>query len=235
MVHEFRDWRPWDGCAVDEQALAQAGVAADGPALVDFLRRQTPDPARTAHVALLVRRLGDDSFAERQKAATALRRMGPPALSLLRKAAVEVDPEVAHRARGLVGELSAEGKAALVPAVVRLLAQKKPAGAADVLRARLDHCADKDERQEVLSALVEMDGMPDEALAEAAKAPGRRLYLPGLKLARRIVVTEEKTQTLYLKMELVDFGVFNRHDPALFVPPEPGPRGWNDNGVGFVW
>jgi len=233
LVQEFRDRQPWDGCAGDEQALAQAGVAADGPALVEFLRRQTPDPARTARVALLVRRLGDDSFAQREKATTALRRMGPAALSPLRKAAAETDPEVAHRARDLVGELSADGKAALVPAVVRLLAQKKPAGAAEVLRGRLDHCADSNERQEVLSALLELDGKTDAALAEAAKAPGRRLYLPGLKLARRIVVTEEKTRAEKFELELVEFGVFNRHDPALFVPPAPGPRGWNDNGLGL--
>jgi hypothetical protein len=54
----------------------------------------------------LVRKLGAEDFAEREKAGEELRRLGKPAEEALRKAAESEDPEVRRRARGLLDELA---------------------------------------------------------------------------------------------------------------------------------
>jgi hypothetical protein len=61
------------------------------------------DPAR---IDELVKKLGSEDFAEREKAAAELRGIGKPAEEALRKAAESEDPEVKRRARGLLDELA---------------------------------------------------------------------------------------------------------------------------------
>src|SRR5829696_1728143 len=77
---------PGPALEADLQALRQAGVADDGPALLAHLRARTLSPADRARIARHVRALGADAFAEREHAAQALRKIGPPALPKLRAA-----------------------------------------------------------------------------------------------------------------------------------------------------
>jgi YD repeat-containing protein len=65
---------------------------------------QEEDQAR--RIETLIRQVGSDDVAEREKATEELRKIGKPAVSALQKAAESKDPEVAVRARALVAELA---------------------------------------------------------------------------------------------------------------------------------
>ncbi len=72
----------------------------------------------------LVARLGSSSFADREGAASALRRLGRSALPALRDARDSRDPEIRARASALVGEIGAAS--ALEPTPVRLDFRDRP-------------------------------------------------------------------------------------------------------------
>src|SRR5947209_303925 len=94
---------------VDEQSLLAAGVATDGPALVEFFRQRTlADDDRRAVVAL-ISQLGSESFPERQRASGKLKAEGVRIESMLRRALHDDDPEVARRAEELLGFLPRAG------------------------------------------------------------------------------------------------------------------------------
>lgn len=87
--------------------IAFAALLALGAAQDDEQARKIQD---------LVKQLGADEFAAREKAGEELRKIGRPALDALRKAAESEDPEVRTRARGLVGEIEkSEEKQVEVP------------------------------------------------------------------------------------------------------------------------
>src|SRR5262249_46855062 len=79
-LHEiyFSDFREPDLSAPDEQALKNAGLAVTGPALLEFLKHQTPGADRD-RIKALIRQLGDDSFEVRQKASDDLVALGSAA------------------------------------------------------------------------------------------------------------------------------------------------------------
>lgn len=85
--------------AADERLLKEAGVKADGPALVEFFRKRVPPDVSPERLAALVKQLGDDDFDAREKASAALKALGARALPALRRAAGDADPEVKRRAQ----------------------------------------------------------------------------------------------------------------------------------------
>src|SRR5437868_983519 len=56
----------------DEATLRDAGLKADGPGLLAYLRKQTPSEEDNARLAETVRRLGDRSYAVREQASREL-------------------------------------------------------------------------------------------------------------------------------------------------------------------
>jgi WD40 repeat protein len=67
--------------------------------------KETPpraEPAQAAEIARLIKQLGSDEFADREKASKRLGEIGEPALPALRKAAGSDDAEVRERARRLI-------------------------------------------------------------------------------------------------------------------------------------
>ena len=66
-----------DSTAADEQTLKAANLGTDGPALLDFFRKRTPTEANVKRITLLIKQLGDDSFAVREKASAELVSIGP--------------------------------------------------------------------------------------------------------------------------------------------------------------
>src|SRR5438552_3641316 len=72
--------------AADEAVLHKAGLAADGPALLAFFRRQTLSAADQARLTATVQRLGDAAFVVREKASADLVSAGRSVLPLLRSA-----------------------------------------------------------------------------------------------------------------------------------------------------
>src|SRR5689334_21135774 len=55
--------------AEDEQLLKDARVGTDGPGLLECFRKRTPTDRDRERAAALIRRLSEDAFAVRQKAA----------------------------------------------------------------------------------------------------------------------------------------------------------------------
>ncbi len=83
-------------------------------------------PVSQADVELLVRRLGSDSFADREEAMKELRHLGKPALGALRRAAAgSTDPEVRRRAAVLLDQLLDPPYSKLYRTGVQLLEKKE--------------------------------------------------------------------------------------------------------------
>ena len=231
-----------EGLGQELQALRAAKLPADGPGALAFLRRQTDLLAHGGEVKGLIAQLGDRSFPVRDKAARRLLALGKPAVAHLRIAASGGDLEASRRARRLIEQLGGDDLGPLVRAAARVLACRKPAGAAEALLDYLPGAAGAEERQAVEDALLLVafpGGKPGPALLRAAKGegpraaaaaallardrdkelarPGRRLYLP-LTIAHRMTLSLGKEGSV--EMDLVDFQVLNRHDERLFRVPE---------------
>src|SRR5262249_33215785 len=145
-----------------EKTLKDAGVGTDGPALLRFCRERSLTDADRARLPDVVRRLGDEDFDTREKAAAELVRAGRKALPLLRPAVGDTDPERARRAARCVEEIEGGEDQVRVAAAARLLADRRPDGAAAALLAYLP--ADDEATGEVgvqaLRAVGTRDGKP---------------------------------------------------------------------------
>jgi HEAT repeat protein len=143
------------------------------PTLLDEIQRRTVTDETHTRAVVLLRQLGDPSFAMREKAMSELRGMGPSIALLLRQHTQDPDQEVSARAaRLLEGTRGAPGP--LPPVVVRLVALRKPAGAVAALLAFLPMNKDAalvDEVQEALAALAVRDGKLDPVLRTALADP----------------------------------------------------------------
>jgi HEAT repeat protein len=143
---------------------------ADGPALLAALRKRTLTAEGRARVASLIRRLGDEDFAARERASADLAALGTLALPQLREAVSDKDPEVARRAKACVGRIEREPAHRLPAAAVRLVALRKPAGAAEALLAYLPFAEEESVATEVrtaLTALALREDKPEPALVAA--------------------------------------------------------------------
>src|SRR5437764_6884414 len=113
----------------DEATLKEAKLQTDTPALVEFFRKRVLAENDHHRVRAIIRKLGADSFAVREKASTELIAMGPAIAPLLREATASADPEVLARAREALTAVEKTSTAPLLGAAVRLLAQRKPSEA----------------------------------------------------------------------------------------------------------
>jgi hypothetical protein len=159
----------------DEQALRQAGVGTDGPALVEFFRRHSLTADEVRRVEALIAQLGDDSFVRRERATRELVRQGERAAGLLRPALRSRDPEVARRAAECLEEITAAGKGPALPlAAARVLARRAPPGATAALLAYLPFAGDSAAEEEAAAALAQLAarlGPADAALRAALTDP----------------------------------------------------------------
>src|SRR5262245_56979907 len=156
----------------DEAVLKAAGLTSDGPALVRFFEQRTLTEADQARLAAEARRLGADSFRERERAMRELRAAGRSALPFVRPAVSHSDPEVARRAERLVRELEGGRGLPLMRAAARLLADRRPAGTTEVVLRFLPSADDgqlEDELMAVLAVVASSGGRIDPALTGAVK------------------------------------------------------------------
>jgi hypothetical protein len=165
-----------DTRAADERTLKQAGVAADDAGLLAFFRKGSPDEAVLRD---LIKKLGDDDFEVREKATKDLTALGPVAEPFLREALKSGDAEVRVRAENCLHNIGKGPSAAVVSAAARLLARRKPDGAAEALLAYVPRVAGDTSAADVraaLAALAVRDGKPEPVLIKALedKSPGRR-------------------------------------------------------------
>jgi HEAT repeat protein len=163
-----------------ERTLNEAKMALDGPALLAFIMKRTVPEIDRAKIATLVRQLGDDDFQVRKKAFQDLQATGRAALPFLKDALTSGDAEIVSSATALLKRIEDGSEAVVMAAAARVLAVRKPEGAAKVLLAYLPLAGDDDEVQEAfmgaLAAVGLKGGKVDEAVAAAAtdKDPARR-------------------------------------------------------------
>jgi hypothetical protein len=243
-LHEtvLSDYREPDLASADETILREARIEADGPALLAFIRKQTPNPELLDKARALIGKLGDDNFAAREQASKDLLTMGAVAIPLLRDAARGEDREVARRARECLRQIGSEGDKKTVGAAVRLLGLRKPAGTADVLLRYLPG-ADAElaaDVRAILFALAQTDGRPDPVLVRAledkdparraaaaaalgkdggayARRPGRRLFFGLPKIACKHKGWLDGK--LHMELETFDHQFFNAFDDKVFARP----------------
>jgi SAM-dependent methyltransferase len=167
------------GIQEDEAVLRNAGLKTDDRALLDFFRKRTPDAETRKQIKTLVEQLDSQTFAARQEAARKLVELGPAALTVLRAATKGTSLETTRRAEQCIEEIERATSLQLPAAAARLLAARKPDGAAGVLLAYLPFADDETIEEEVSTALLVLgvrDGRPDPVLVAALKddEPRRR-------------------------------------------------------------
>jgi hypothetical protein len=159
----------------DEQLLRAAGLATDGPALLDFFRKQTADELTLRRARELNAQLGDDSFRVREKASRELAMFGPAILPLLRQTIRETpDLEVRRRARACAEEIQSRSPAALAEAAAHLLAQCRSPGTAETLLAFLPGPYDASVTEAIhdtLVAVARLNGGPAPVFVASLTSP----------------------------------------------------------------
>jgi HEAT repeat protein len=158
----------------DEQALQAIGLATDGTALLSFFNLRsdpTPDPK---HLDALIRRLADRSAAVRDATMAELVARGAPTVPALRRAANDLDDAGrADLARVCLKRIEGPAAGELSAAAARLLAVRKPAGAAAALLRFLPFAEDDASAEAVIAALGDtalVNGAPESALLNSLQS-----------------------------------------------------------------
>src|SRR5579884_1810547 len=147
----------------DRVTLARAHIQTDDASLLNFFRQRTLTPDHAATLRLLVRQLGDRSFRKREQATAGLKAAGRAALSLVAPAMHDPDPEIAWRAQQCVRAIDSEAEIERILAVARLLARRKPGGAAEVVLAYLPFAQDERVEEELTQTVAAVAWSGDRA------------------------------------------------------------------------
>jgi HEAT repeat protein len=174
-------------------------TSEDSNRLLEELRKRTLTDAVRQKCETLIKQLGDSDFSVREKAEAEVRATGALILPLLRQAAKHSDLEVRRRARACLNDMERDKNLPLSPVTVRLIALRKPDGAAEALLAYAPYAGDDailGEVQHALNAVAFKDGKPDPsvvraladsfgarraAAAEALCLGGDRQHLPAIR------------------------------------------------------
>ena len=162
--------------AEDERTLHSAGLSVDGPSLLAFFQARARTDVDHEHLRQLLRQFTTGTREERGPATAELLGLGPLALPGLRKAANDLDhPEAAARASRCLPWLEGPASYRLLSAAARVMAQRKPDGAAAALLAYLPYADDSDVVATVNTALAAVaaapDGKADPAILRALTDP----------------------------------------------------------------
>jgi hypothetical protein len=172
----------------DEETLKTAKIGTDAPALLKYLRERSRHEAIKETVRDLIRQLGDDSFAVRERASSRLVALGSPARPFLKEALASDDVEVARRAERILQVIDEAPSTSVTASVLRRLASLKPEGTAQTILDYLPK-AEQDEVLEValstLTAVAGRDGHGDKVvLAALADVTPIRRAGAGIALCR---------------------------------------------------
>ena len=156
----------------DEKLLGDNKIATDGPGLIVYFQKRTLADDTRAKVGRLIQQLGADTFKEREQAANDLEDLGGLVRAQLAQATKDTDAEIRRRTRRILIKLGpAAAENSLYPVAARVLASKKPAGAAQALLDFLPCVEDVDVAEEVARSLAPVtmskDGKADPAVLAA--------------------------------------------------------------------
>jgi hypothetical protein len=239
------DYLQVNGGVAEERLLRSLEVGTTDKEVMAYLRRQVPNEARLAKVRELVRKLGDEDFAVRERAEADLIAQGRIALPFLRPALKGKDLEVGRRAKRCIAAIEARPERMVTGAAVRLVALRRMGGGAHVLLEILPSVEGPIgvEVRAALAHLAVRAGKPEPALVQALKGanpvrreaalaalgkdggaylrgPGRRLFAPG----PRVPMTESHSADGYtVTTQCLDLGTFNRFADKEFVEPRSRP------------
>ena len=156
----------------DETLLKTNAVPTDGPGLITYFQKRTLGDDTRARVNKLIQQLGADTFKEREQAGNDLEDLGGLVRAQLAQATKDSDSEIRRRTRRILiklGPAAAENN--LYPVAARVLATKKPVGAALALLNFLPCVEDVDVAEEVAKSLAPLtmskDGKADPAVLAA--------------------------------------------------------------------
>jgi hypothetical protein len=194
----------------DEATLRAGRLKTDDAALLHFFRSRTLSPAQQEQFCTLVKQLGAASYGQRARATAGLVKMGPPVKGLLLTVKKNAgDAETRRRAELCLRKLHSAGDAPHAAAAARLLARRKPAGAAQVLLDYLPYAADAPVIEEVraaLRAVAATDGKPEPSLVKA---------LEGVAPAQRAAAAEALCRAGVKGLEAQCVKALTVRDPAL--------------------
>jgi HEAT repeat protein len=142
----------------------------DGPAMLALIGEHTLTPELRRTIKERIGKLGDDDFSSREAATKALFDLGRVALPQLREAIKNNDPEIVQRTRYLIERIEQEPSRNLPSVALRLLALRKPPGAAEALLSFLPLAEEEkltDAVKKSLALLAVQDGKLDAALVRA--------------------------------------------------------------------
>jgi len=157
----------------DEAVLRAASLGTDGPALVEFFVKRTPNEADTQTIRKLITDLGAQRFRVREAATRELISLGPTAVSFLKEAENSTDPEVKDRAKRCLQAIEQSLSPELINAAIRLLALNKPRGGLEALLAYIPHAKNEyivEEARQALGSLGFAGGKAEAALLAAARS-----------------------------------------------------------------
>lgn len=240
----YSDYQVLDTTAADEKIVKAAGVGTDAAGLLDFFKKRGGSDDKQAKIRDLIAQLGDDAFDKREQATTQLIAFGADAVPQLKAALKNADLEVVRRAEECLKKIGnvAGGKREdpqLPSAAARLLAARKPAGAAEALLNFLPSAPDETSSREVRAALALValvDGKPDKSLLDAldSKDPvkrgaaaealgrvplptGRKILVEGLKRPTKIAVYRAGRK--FMEWQLTEISYFNKLEDKPFTTP----------------
>lgn len=175
----------------DLAALRAAREPTDGPGLLAFFKRRTISEAVRERIAGMIQRLGDDDYATREKATRDLVDLGGVCRAQVARALESAgDLEVRKRARVVLDRIGpAKAEAQLFGPAARVLANRKPEGAAKALLDFLPGVEEPDVADEVARALAPLaagkGGKPDpEVLAAMGDRAAVKRAAAGCAVAR---------------------------------------------------
>lgn len=193
----------WADVAADEAILKKTGVGSDAASLLRFLKSAVPGEGKVDEVEPIVRLLGSEDFFEREEAIKKVISLGPRALPFLRAVLKEADRELVLRAAECLKIIEGGPGADVHGAVLRLLGERKPEGAASAILEYLPFAPNERLNEEANLALEEvaLEGDKPAAPLVAAlgdKYPSRRAAAAAI-LARHAFADHKETLRKLLK------------------------------------
>jgi hypothetical protein len=140
--------------AEDDALLKEAKVATDGPALLKFLASHVPTAQDRARLEPLTQDLASKNFKVRDQASKALAKEGPLALAVLRPLLGSGDLELVRRAEQVIAKIEERFTSAQAAAAVRLVRDRKPAGAVPLLLTYLPNAGNDQVEDEVVTTVL---------------------------------------------------------------------------------
>src|SRR5206468_4091377 len=111
------------GPNADEVTLSKAQVGGDGASLIAYFKSRMVSEPELRRIQAIVRQLGDDSYAVRERATGELIAAGLPAVAPLRLATKDPDVEIARRAERCLKKIERVPLAVVSAAAARVIAQ----------------------------------------------------------------------------------------------------------------